>query len=189
MTFSAGIEFEFADSDSLLVELEELYSYAEVNDFSLNREAAKSLSESISHEIGTELFCRRALANLEILNYETRTQAVRSLLCVLQGGSHIEVQKETVESAEEKPSSQEQEFLDAELLNGIRYGCYGLVKLDAWNIFINLLLSESKQIKKEEDSTNLKLRQGKFFVMLFLTFIFQIFSFHTISVFNLLYAY
>ena len=41
MTFNSGIDFEFGDSDSLLVELEELYSYAEVNDFHLNRSAAK----------------------------------------------------------------------------------------------------------------------------------------------------
>ena len=40
-----------------------------------------------------------------------------------------------------------------------RYGSYGLIKLDGWNIFINLLFSESKQIKKEEN--DLKSRQGR----------------------------
>ena len=53
MTINRGLEFEFADCDSLLVELEEQYSYAETNDYQLNREAAQILADEINHEIGS----------------------------------------------------------------------------------------------------------------------------------------
>ena len=114
MTFNSGIDFEFADCDSLLVELEEQYSYAEVDDFKLNRLAAESLSKEIGHEIGSELFCRRALANLEILNNETKLNSIRSLMCVLQGGSHISPSEEgsldqTPPEERKKRSKEEQE--------------------------------------------------------------------------------
>ena len=61
-----GLEFEFGDCDSLLVELEEQYSYAESRDINLNRVAANELANEIGHQIGSEPFCRRALAHLEI---------------------------------------------------------------------------------------------------------------------------
>lgn len=159
MTFSSGIDFEFADCDSLLVELEEQYSYAEVDDFKLNRLAAESLSKEIGHEIGSELFCRRALANLEILNNETKLNSIRSLMCVLQGGSHISSSEVDQAQPEEgkKRSKEEQEEMNAELIHGIRVGCYELVKLEGWGVLFNLLIAESKTIKK--DVTNQKFRQ------------------------------
>ena len=80
------------------------YSYAEVDDFKLNRLAAESLSKEIGHEIGSELFCRRALANLEILNNETKLNSIRSLMCVLQGGSHISPNEETAPEEGKKRS-------------------------------------------------------------------------------------
>ena len=55
MTINRGLEFEFSDCDSLLVELEEQYSYAETNDYQLNREAAQVLADEINHEIGSGL--------------------------------------------------------------------------------------------------------------------------------------
>ena len=159
MTFNSGIDFEFADCDSLLVELEEQYSYAEVDDFKLNRLAAESLSKEIGHEIGSELFCRRALANLEILNNETKLNSIRSLMCVLQGGSHISPSEVDQTPPEEgkKRSKEEQEEMNAELIHGIRVGCYELVKLEGWGVLFNLLIAESKAIKK--DIPNQKFRQ------------------------------
>ena len=162
MTFNSGIDFEFADCDSLLVELEEQYSYAEVDDFKLNRLAAESLSKEIGHEIGSELFCRRALANLEILNNETKLNSIRSLMCVLQGGSHISPSEEgsldqTPPEERKKRSKEEQEEMNAELIHGIRVGCYELVKLEGWGVLFNLLIAESKAIKK--DIPNQKFRQ------------------------------
>ena len=162
MTFHSGIDFEFSDCDSLLVEIEEQYSYAEVDDFKLNRLAAESLSKEIGHEIGSELFCRRALANLEILNNETKLNSIRSLMCVLQGGSHIsptEDAPQTIpeEGASKKRSKEEQAEMNAELIHGIRVGCYELVKLEGWGVLFNLLIAESKTIKK--DIPNQKFRQ------------------------------
>ena len=159
MTINRGLEFEFADCDSLLVELEEQYSYAETNDYQLNRQAAQALADEIDHEIGSELFCRRALANLEILNVETRLNSIRSILCVLQGGANVQPNETGLEDAEKRPTQEEQQILNAELIHGIRSGSYEIVKLEGWNILINLLLSESKSVKDEEDQEQLKYKQ------------------------------
>ena len=159
MTINRGLEFEFADCDSLLVELEEQYSYAETNDYQLNRQAAQDLADEIEHEIGSELFCRRALANLEILNVETRLNSIRSILCVLQGGANVQPNETGLEDAEKRPTQEEQQILNAELIHGIRSGSYEIVKLEGWNILINLLLSESKSVKDEEDQEQLKYKQ------------------------------
>ena len=72
-------------------------SYAESNDFQLNRNAALEMASEIGHEIGSESFCRHALANLEINDYHTRLMAIRCLLCVLQGGNHVEPRDQKIE--------------------------------------------------------------------------------------------
>jgi len=159
MTINRGLEFEFADCDSLLVELEEQYSYAETNDYELNRLAACALADEINHDIGSELFCRRALANLEILNVETRLNSIRSILCVVQGGAVVTPREIDLEHAEDKPSAEEQEVLNAELIHGMRFGSYEVVKLEGWSILINLLLSESKLIKREQDQEQVIYKQ------------------------------
>ena len=72
-------------------------------------------------------------------------RSLTALLCVLQGGNHIEVRQETLETPRVMPSQEEQEILNAELIFGIREGCYQLAKLEAWSTCINLLIFESKK--------------------------------------------
>ena len=104
-----GLDFDFGDCDSLLVELEEQYrnhfstfqpkfkiskifnysnwqrvkSYAESNDLNLNRLAAFELADESGFDIGSEPFCRRALDNLDINNDQTRLSAVRARVSYL----------------------------------------------------------------------------------------------------------
>ena len=78
---------------------------------------------------------------------------------MLQGGSYVTQREVDLENAEKKPSQEEQQILNAELIHGIRFGCYEVVKLEGWNILINLLLSESKLIKREEDPEQVKYKQ------------------------------
>ena len=64
-----------------------------------------------------------------------------------------------MEECDKRPTPQEQEILNAELIHGIREGSYEIVKLEGWQVLINLLLAESKQIKREEDPEQLKYKQ------------------------------
>ncbi|CAG5108725.1 Oidioi.mRNA.OKI2018_I69.chr1.g3924.t1.cds [Oikopleura dioica] len=129
--------FEFADSDSLLVEIEEQYAYVECTDFTLK--SCRGASGTACLWLGRVLDCR----------------GDDVLLCGLQGGTTLEMRNETIDNPQKDVSPEEQKELDAELIHEIRNCSYHLTKLDYFHKFMRLLLAECKDILKvpmEDDS-------------------------------------
>ena len=147
------MDFEFADSDSLLVEIEEQYAYVECTDFTLNRKAAEELQEQ--HVFGSDEYWIAAATMLGSDEVEVQIKGCRVLLSGLQGGTTLEMRNETIDNPQKDVSPEEQKELDAELIHEIRNCSYHLTKLDYFHKFMRLLLAECKDILKapmEDDS-------------------------------------
>ncbi|KAJ8269741.1 hypothetical protein COCON_G00123480 [Conger conger] len=90
---SPTLEFEYGDTDSLMAELSELYSYTEEPEFGLNRECFEEdfrsqVKEQKWIELGVSeqrAYVMRLLDSLEVTNRDKRLKVARAVLYLAQG--------------------------------------------------------------------------------------------------------
>ncbi|MBN3320749.1 STRP2 protein, partial [Atractosteus spatula] len=90
---SPNLEFEYGDSDTLMAELSELYSYTEEPEFALNRDCfEEDFRSQVKQKKWTELdlseqkaYVMRLLDALEVTNRDKRLKVARAILYLAQG--------------------------------------------------------------------------------------------------------
>ncbi|XP_022665963.1 striatin-interacting protein 1-like isoform X2 [Varroa destructor] len=129
------LDFQYADADSLQVELSELYSYSEEPELRLGPEKLTRFVGASAWRSGNEIaIVRRLLEAAESANEDIRSDAVSALLYISQG-TWAEADVTELELSERS----------ARVIANVRTNCLLLYCQGAWPLLLQLLRLETER--------------------------------------------